>query len=75
MHPEDALREELTLLRAAMARRLRQKLEADGDVSPALMEAARKFLADQGMTLSKVQAPRAPAVTEDPPFPGTGDDA
>lgn len=63
-HPDDALREELVLLRAAVARELRKQLDA-GQPTPALLEAARKFLGDQ----LKPEAPRkAPPVSRNLPF-------
>lgn len=67
--PADELRLELTRLRAVMARRLRESLEADGPVQPAMLEAARKFLSDQGMVLGKEPKPApAPAISRDLPF-------
>ena len=67
--PADDLRVELTLLRASMARRLREALDAEGPVQPAVLEAARKFLSDQGMILGREPKPAPlPAVTRDLPF-------
>lgn len=72
MSAADALRDELVLLRAALARRLREQLEAKGPVAPAMLEAVRKFLSDQGMVLGKEPKPApAPAISRDLPF---GDD-
>ncbi len=69
VHPDDQLRDELTLLRVAMARVLRSKLDGDvGEITPAWMDQARKFLTDQGMVRTPGSAPRAPAVTIDLPF-------
>lgn len=70
--PDEELRQELTLLRAAMAKRLREKLEA-GEVSTSWFESARKFLTDQGMALPRASAPKAPPVVLGLPFP-TADD-
>lgn len=65
----DELREELVLLRAALARRLREQLQAEGPVQPAMLEAVRKFLSDQGMVLGKEPKPApAPAISRDLPF-------
>lgn len=69
MDAEAELRDELARLRTAVARKLRAGLEADGPVSPAFLEAARKFLTDQNFTLGREPTrPKAPAVTQRMPF-------
>jgi len=66
--PDDALRDELTLLRAAMAKRLREKLEGKEQLTPAWIDQARRFLTDQGMVRSPDRAPKVPPVVIDLPF-------
>ena len=66
--PDDSLRDELTLLRAAMAKRLREKLEGKEQLTPAWIDQARRFLTDQGMVRSPDRAPKAPPVVIDLPF-------
>ncbi len=69
MSTEDELREELTRLRITVTRRLRERLEdPTAMATPAYLEAARKFLTDQGMVLPPKRAQRAPPVTIDLPF-------
>ncbi len=69
--PDDDLREELVLLRAAMARALRKQIDDGKATTPAWFEAARKFLSDQGVVLPKAPSgpPPAPALSHDLPFP------
>lgn len=67
-HPDDILRDELTRLRAAMAKVLREKLESGTDITPAWMDQARKFLTDQGMVRSADRVQVSPAVTQNLPF-------
>lgn len=67
-HPEDDLRDQLTRLRAAMAKKLCEKLESNDGITPAWMDQARKFLTDQGMVRQADRAPKASAVVRDLPF-------
>jgi hypothetical protein len=67
--PESDLRAELTLLRTAMARRFRERLESKDPLTPAWMEAVRKFLTDQGMVLGPEAVVKAPPITQGLPFP------
>jgi len=70
--PDDDLRVELTRLRTAVAKSLRIQIEG-GKASPAVLEAARKFIVDQGYTLRKDHngldaIPRQPPIALDLPF-------
>jgi len=66
-----ALEEELIQLQIAVVRRLREKLEAEGPVTPAYLDVARKILAD--LMPGKGERPVAPPVTVDLPFPAPDD--
>lgn len=70
--PEDELRKELTLLRAAVAKNLRIQVES-GKAPPAVIEAARKFLTDQNFTLRRDHnaldgVPRQASIVTNLPF-------
>jgi len=64
-HPDDVLRDALILLRASVARELAKQIDAGG-ASPAVLEAARKFLGDQ---LRPESRSKAPPVTRNLPYP------
>lgn len=65
------LHDELDLLRAALARRLRERLDTEGPVPPSYLDVVRKFLLDQ---MPKNTARRAPPIVTGLPFP-TDEDA
>ena len=69
MSAHDDLQNELLRLRAAVARRMREKLEAEGEIQPAYLEACRKFLADQ----LRPERAHASPITVDLPYPAPED--
>lgn len=73
MSETDDLRIELTRLRTAVARRLREKLEGSDPITPAFLDVARRFLSDQGYKLRPELPQRAGPVVEGLPF-GEGDE-
>jgi hypothetical protein len=68
MSETDDLRLELTRLRTAVAKKLREKLEGADPVTPAYLDVARRFLSDQGYKLRPELPERAGPVISGLPF-------